>query len=891
MLNDDELEHVGVLRKSGRYPWGSGETPHQRNKQFLDYVEDLRKKGMSEVDIAKGLGVFDPDGKGISTTQLRAAKSIAKNAIKNAEISRAMQLKDKGMSNVAIGQVMGLNESSVRALLNPSIQKRADQLQTTANMLKDELGNKPYLDVGIGTEHHMGVSDQKLRTAVAMLKEEGYELYYVKTPQLGTNNYTTVKVLAPPGTTYSEVFHNQDKIRNVTGYSEDGGRTFTGPVFETPKSVDSKRVEVRYGDEGGGDMDGVIQLRRGVDDISLGPSRYAQVRVAVDGTHYLKGMAVYADDLPNGVDIRFNTNKKRSENKLDAMKSMKDDPDSPFGSIVRQKHYIDKDGKEQLSALNIVNEEGKWDTWNSTLSSQFLSKQSPTLAKEQLGLRLDSKKAELDDIMKLTNPIVRKKLLETFADEADSSSVHLKAAGLPRTKQKVILPINSLKDNEIYAPTFDDGEVVVLIRHPHGGKFEIPELRVNNRNQEAKRTMRNAVDAVGINSKVASRLSGADFDGDTVLVIPNNHGKVKTSPALIGLKNFDPQAAYPAYEGMKPMSPRTKQLKMGDVSNLITDMTIRGAGQTDLAKAVRHSMVVIDAEKHNLNWKQSAKDNQISELKEKYQKGARSGASTLISQSSSKVRIPERKPRSAANGGPVDPKTGKRQFEDTGVEFVSKKTGKMIPKTIKVPKMSLVDDANTLSSGTPMEKVYADYANQLKAIANSSRKKAIATKPIPYSPSAKIAYDTEVKALQAKLNLALKNAPLERQAQLLANATVRAKRDANPGMDDADLKKIKGQALEQARIRTGAKKAQVDVTDREWAAIQAGAISTNQLNKILNNTDLDRVKQLATPRVAKVMDSAMKARANSMLKSGATQAEVARALGVPPSTLSSSLKG
>jgi hypothetical protein len=898
-VNDDELRHIGVLHESGRYPWGSGATPNQRNKAFLDYVDDLKKKGLSEVEIAKGMGVFNPDGKGISTTELRAIKSIAKNQLKAADISRAMELKAEGNSNVAIGQKMGIGESQVRQLLDPATRIRNLEQEGTTNMLKNELDEKGFLDIGIGTEHHMGISDNQLKIATAQLQEEGYKVFYLKTPQLGTSNFTTIKVLAPPETTFPDVVANKDKIHNVTGYSKDRGQTFSAPTFQTPKNIDLDRVDVRWGDEGGTDMDGVIQLRRGVDDISMGAAQYAQVRIAVgkgkESTHYLKGMAVYTDDLPDGVDMRFNTNKPKAADKLKAMKPIKqdatgkNDPDSPFGSIVKQRTYLDKNGKEQLSALNLVNSEGNWDQWSSKFSSQFLSKQSPALAKEQLTARLEQKKKDYDEIMALTNPAVKKKLLETFADDADSSSVHLKAAGLPRTKSKVILPINSLKDNEIYAPTFDDGEMVVLVRHPHGGIFEIPELRVNNKNPEARRIIPNAIDAVGINSRVAERLSGADFDGDTVLVIPNNHGKVKTAPALLGLKNFNPQTAYPAYEGMKPMSPRTKQLKMGDVSNLITDMTIRGAGQNDLAKAVRHSMVVIDAEKHNLNWRQSAKDNDISQLKAKYQNGARSGASTLISQASSEVRINDRKARSVANGGPIDVATGKKMYEDKNEKYISKKTGKEVTKSIKVAKMALVDDANDLSSGTPMEKVYAGYANQLKAIANQARKTAYVTKPIPYSPSAKVAYDPQVKSLQAKLNIALKNAPLERQAQLLANATVQAKKDANPDMDAADLKKIKGQALQNARDRIGASKKQVEITPDEWAAIQAGAISNNQLTKILNNADIDKVKQLATPRENKVMDPGMKARANAMLKSGATQAEVARALGVPASTLSSSI--
>lgn len=67
----------------------------------------------------------------------------------------------------------------------------------------------------------------------------------------------------------------------------------------------------------------------------------------------------------------------------------------------------------------------------------------------------------------------------------------------------------------MYAPNYKDGETVALIRYPHGGTFEIPILTVNNKQAEGKRVLGNTpADAIGINSKVAGRLSGADFDGD-----------------------------------------------------------------------------------------------------------------------------------------------------------------------------------------------------------------------------------------------------------------------------------------------------------------------------------------------------------------------------------------
>lgn len=880
---EDYLAHYGILRKSGRYPWGSGKTQEARNRTFLDTVEGMRKEGMSESEVARGFGM--------STTQLRALKSIAKNAQKQADINMAQRLKDKGYSNIAIGKRMDMPESTVRTLLAPGQKERAEILESTSNMLKQQVDEKKYVDIGSGVEQHLAISNNKLKIAVAKLQEEGYTIHYIPVEQLGTGQKTTIKVLAKPDVPYTEVYKNRDQIRQITSYSEDGGRSFDR--IQTPLSVSSKRIAVRYAEQGGTAADGVIYVRPGRTDLSLGGSRYAQVRVAVDNTHYLKGMAMYKDDLPPGVDLMFNTNKSDTGNKLDAMKSMKDDPDNPFGSAIRQIKETGPDGQKRVtSAMNLVNEEGDWEPWASTLSSQMLSKQSPALAKAQLGMSLERKKNEFEEIKVGTNAAVKKKLFEAYADDADSSAVHLKAAALPRQGTHVILPLSSIREGEVYAPNYRDGERVVLIRHPHGGIFEIPELTVNNRNPEGKKLLGNAPDAIGIHHKVAEKLSGADFDGDTVLVIPNNHGKVKTKPALEGLKGFDPQKSYREYDGMTRMSPRTKQIQMGMISNLIADMTIRGATDAELARAVRHSMVVIDAEKHKLDYKQSAIDNGISQLKEKYQGKKNGGASTLISNSgtTSTIRIAERKARSVTKGGPID-EHGRKVYEDTGEAYVDKKTGKTVSKTVEVPRLSNVDDAHVFSSGTPIEKIYADHSNSMKGLANAARKAAASTRSLAYSPEAKVKYASEVAALNAKLNLALRNSPLERQAQILANAIVSQKRLANPDMEPSEVKKLKAQALAESRARTGAKKQRIEISDSEWAAIQAGAISGSKLNQILNHADLDQVKKLATPKVAQKMSDSKKSQAATMLRNGHTQAEVADALGVSVSTLKRSISG
>jgi hypothetical protein len=876
--DNDYLIHYGILRKSGRYPWGSGGPEKASNKGFLDMVAGFKKEGMTDVEIARGLG--------ISTTALRAAKSIAKNEQKAADIAAAQKYKDHGMSNVAIGEKMGINESSVRSLLADGAKDKSDRLETVSNVLKEEVDSRGYIDVGTGVEYdpRIGVSRSMMDVAIARLREEGYVLEKVQVEQLGTGgNKTTIKVLAPPGTTYRDIASNMDQVQSLNKISEDGGRSFLG--LKPPENVSSDRLAVRYAEDGGTDADGVIYIRPGAEGLSLGNSRYAQVRIAVDGSHYIKGMAMYRDDLPKGVDMVFNTNKARAEigtDKLAALKPLKKDLEgnidmaNPFGSMISRQH----------GALNIVNEEGAWENWSRNFSSQMLSKQSPKLAQDQLNVTYENKKADLDEILRLTNPAVRRTLLEAYADSADSAAVHLKAAALPRTSNHVILPINKMKETEIYAPNFRDGERVALIRFPHGGTFEIPELTVNNRHPDAKKAIGTARDAVGINAKVAERLSGADFDGDTVLVIPNNRRSITSTSPLKALQGFDPKARYKEYPGMKVMDAREKGKQMGQVSNLITDMTIKGASTDELARAVAHSMVVIDAEKHRLNYKQSAIDHGISALTKRYQTvegRSGGGAATLISRATSRADVPARK-----RNYRIDPKSGKKIWIETGEHWVDAK-GTVRYKTQRSQKLKEADDAHTLSSGTKIEKVYADHSNKLKDLANQARLAAVNTKTKPYSESAFRAYRPEVNALTAKLNLAQQNRPRERQAQLLANANVKARRDANPDMDDAEYKKLKYQALEEARLRTGAKKELVEITPREWEAIQAGAITNNRLTDILKNSDLDQIKSLATPKTPKLMTAAKTSRAKAMASAGYTQAEIADALGVSLTTLKKEL--
>lgn len=895
----DELYHYGTKRHSGRYPWGSGDDPYQRDSNFYNYANELKKSGLSEKEVA--------DACGLTVKQYRSQYSNARNEVYAARVSEAQKLKAKGYSNVAIAEKMGTNESTVRNYLKPQATDRANKTTMTADVLKKAVDKKGYIDVGGGVENQMGVSRNVLDNSIRKLEEEGYTRHYIQTEQMGTGKNTSIMVLAKPGTTYSEVSKNRDKIEFPGYHSSDKGTSYDS--LKAPVSVSSKRVKINYKEDGGIDKDGVIELRRGVDDISLGNARYAQVRIAVDGTHYIKGMAMYSDNMPDGVDIVFNTNKSKGtpmlgEKDHSVLKPMKKDSDNPFGATIKgedrlvmaQRYYIDKNGKKQQSALNIVNEEGDWNVWRKSLSSQMLSKQSPMLAKKQLKLAYDLKAEEYNEIMSLKNPIIKQQLLEKFADGCDSAAVHLKAAGLPRQASKVILPFPDMKETEIYAPSFRNGERVALVRYPHGGTFEIPELTVNNKHKTANSLIHNAKDAVGINPKVAERLSGADFDGDTVLVIPTSGTNIRTSNPLKGLKDFDPKVAYPAYPGMIRTGDKgsgfNKQRQMGDVSNLITDMTIRGADPNEIAAAVRHSMVVIDAEKHNLNYKQSEIDNNIRALKKKYQGRENAGASTLISRASGDKRVPVRKEiTSTKNMTPEELKRynrGEKIFRETG-ETYTNKSGKEVLRLQKTTKMADTSDAYSLSSGTMIESVYAEHANKLKSLANQARIQSRNTEPIPYSPEAKKKYNKEVSSLDAKLNTALKNRPLERKAQLLANAEVKAVRDANPNLDNDDIKKLKSRALIKARAKTGAGKQQIQITPSEWEAIQAGAISSNKLKQIINNSDLDTLKQLAMPREFKGMSPGKVSKAKALEANGYTLAEIADSLGVSTSTIQKAL--
>lgn len=919
-IADDILAHYGMPRRSGRYPWGSGEDPYQHSGDFLARIDTLKKSGWSETP--EGIR----EAFGMSTTDYRKAKSNARIERRSYQVAKAKSMRDDGMTPTEIGREFGVNESTVRSWLDADSERRMNRSKETAKFLKDQVDKKTMIDVGVGVERELGVTRHNLDMAIDQLKQEGYHLYGGRLEQVtNRGKFTTLSVLAKPGVEHAEIYE-PGKVQPVTDYkSNDGGLTFS--KFEYPASLDSKRLAICYKEDGGINKDGVIELRRGCKDLSLGGSHYAQVRILVDGTHYLKGMAIYSDDLPKGVDVRFNTNKSKDTPKMEVLKKIKDDPDNPFGSLIKadgQSHYIGSDGKEHLSLINKRADEGDWGSWADKLPSQFLSKQPLNLAHRQLSLSLADKKTEYDDIMALTNPTIKKSMLKSFAEDCDAAAVNLKAAALPGQKYHVIIPVNELKDNEIFAPRYKDGTQLALVRYPHGGTFEIPVCTVNNRNPYARKVLGTDVkDAVGINARVAERLSGADFDGDTVMTIPTNYGntKIKSTGQLKGLKDFDPKDSYGADEKRtdadgvthyyrngteyKLMSEQYKQKQMGVVSNLITDMTLQGATPDELARAVRHSMVVIDAVKHHLDYSASEKENNIKALRDKYQSG---GASTLISRAKGETDVLKRQgsPKTNIKGKPwYDPtrpegalvyQTAQGDKLNYTVSKVNKRTGETVDvvkqRTQKSTKMAETDDARTLISeaNTPMEREYAKYANALKDMANKARLAEASAGRIAYSPAAARTYSVEVATLKDKLNTALLNAPKERRAQVLASAEVAAKRQDNPDMTKEEIKKASQQALTKYRASVGAAREPISINEREWKAIQAGAVSETVLTQIINHADKDKLREYATPK-AKTSVSQNKINKIRMMQAGNyTIDEIARACGVSPSTVSKYLK-
>ena len=905
-ISSDEnvLQHYGTKFHSGRYPWGSGENPFQHSGDFLSRVETLKKQGLSEKDVLESINNMLPKEYRMGLTEFRTATSKATNLRKEEQYAQIKDLKDnQGLGWTEIANQMGMSESSVRSKYSGNAGKKARRAKNIADTLKKEVDKKGMIDISEGANLVLGISQGELDAAAYTLESEyGFKRYGVGIKQpTNPRHQTNITVLAKPEYDQKYAYQHQDKIDSLGDYyTPDDGDTFN--KLQRPSSLDSSRVAIRYGDEGGLDKDGVMEIRRGVPDLDLGKSHYAQVRILVDGDHYLKGMAVYSDDLPDGVDVMFNTNKPSGTPKMKVLKAAKEDPDNPFGAAIKangQSMYTGADGKQHLSPINKLKEEGDWDTMSVNVSSQFLSKQPKKILENQLKLTVADYKVQYDEIMQYDNPTVRKKLLYDFAETCDGTAQTLKASAFPGQSTKVILPLNKIKETEAYCPTYENGTQLALIRYPHAGTFEIPIVTVNNKNTSGKRNLGAIQDAIGINAKVAERLSGADFDGDTVMAIPvTDKVPIKSTRALKDLEGFDPKTAYAVPDGnpngVRLMKKEEKQKEMGIISNLITDMTLRGADEKELARAVKHSMVVIDAEKHQLDYKRSELENGIDELKKKYQIRVLDdgtlkpgGASTLLSRRKQDVRIPERR-----GSVRVNKDTGELIYKNSGRTYIDPKTGKEKLAEDTVSLISVTKDARTLSSGTVQENLYADFSNQLKAMANQARKEAVNTKGIQRDPEAAKKYAAEVTSLKEKYNNMIANKPKERKAMLIANGVIKAKiqeqeLDPKNTEDKKTIKKISSVEMQRARDSVGAsgRKSKVTFTDKEWEAVQAGAISDNMLTKFLNSSDSDEIVKRAMPKATKSLSSAKLTKAKAMLRSGYTYKEIAQACGVPESTV------
>lgn len=939
------LKHYGVKRKSGRYPWDpSLHLP--KNYKFIEDRDEMKKRGLSDNEIAKQMG--------LSTTVYRSKVTIAKEELKQYNMQRISKLQSEGMIIDDIAKTIGTTGQTVRNYLdeikNPNKSARAQRVQTeaVAQTLEDAVKRSKYIDVGKGVEIQMGISKEKLKSGLNALVESGeYEVHNLRIAQVtDKNNSTPVKVLTKKGVERSEIYKNMDKVRPVEEFAINGdARMFQ--QMERPKSIGWDRVHIRYaipeGQKGHGTnddgamMDGAMFLRPGVKDLNLGKASYAQVRIAVGDTHYLKGMALYGTEemfkgIPKGTDIIFNTNKTANKTPQEVLKELKKNPEggapidgpNPFGATVkRQNTLVDAKGNPvykpgvkdrfgnkvpQIGSVNIVNEEGDWGSWSKALSAQFLSKQPTTVVHERLKATMKQVQDEYESIQKVTNPVIKKQLMESFVSDLESKQVHMKAAAPKGFQGHVILPVPDMKENEVYAPNYKNGEKVVLIRYPHGGRFEIPELTVNNNSVARKMISKDSPDAIGIHPKVASKMSGADFDGDTAYVIPNNKGKFKSRDSLKELKNFDPNMYADKPGTFTPITKRYQQTLMGVVSNLITDMTLQGAPSNEIARAVKHSMVVIDAEKHKLNYKRSAEENGIDALMKRYM--------THVD----KVKygdLERYNPKTRRVDKVIDPDKLKKDLTP-GKEYTSASTiisrhkqsvitdgyqvevpdpksksggTKMVWRNKKETYLvNMVKDANVFlgPNATKTEHHYADYINELKAFKNKVDSEMSGIKMPARDPKAAKIYAEEVLSMKDKVNQVKINRIKERQAQRMAEVSSKAeiaRRSEDEVLKKDEISRIKQQALNKARSMVGAERTPVTITDDEWDAVQSNAVSGTLLKELVSFMDDSQLKSLATPRDNKQMTDARKSKAKALLANGYTIAQVAEALGVSSSTI------
>lgn len=935
------LVHYGTPRHSGRYPWGSGENPYQHEEGFYKQYEDIRNNGKTYLENAAALGMSREElifaeygnlvstyGKsnytgmakelGMSSTEVRQHISNINSKHTGDEMRRCQELSNKGYSVRAIAERTGMAPSTVQARLNAIGNHTKLNNQDILGMLKKAVDDKGVIDIGKGVEGELGTTKTRLLTLATALKEEGYRIFNFNLPNATDPSKATPMVVlakADPEKTeaqqWKDIVSNPTQVQTINSYKVEQVKAKNNlpPV----QFIDKSRVFVKYDETGGTAMDGTIMIRPGVSDLSLGDAHYAQVRIGVDcdgDPRYMKGMAFYSNDIPKGYDVVYNTNKEEAKG-IKALKSVlttsgKTLDDNPNGEIdwehpwagnLRttdgQYYYSDDNGEVRLGALNKLKQEGDWLEQRVTLPTQLLSKQPPSTITKQLDAAYSARRDELDSIKKISQPELKQAQLLAYAETTDKAAVEMRGAAFPGQSTKVLLPIPDLKPTECYCPTYPTGTKVCLVRFPHADISEIPTLIVNNNSKAGKDIVGSeARDAIGINQTVAERLSGADFDGDTVTTIPLvGNTRIATRPQLEGMKGWSPDI-YKAAPGVKITSKDNQQREMGIISNLITDMNLKGAEPEDICRAIKYSMVVIDAVKHKYDMKAAKADLGIDNLNDKYRMNSK-GAGTIISRAKSPVTIQERTKAS------IDPETGEQIFRNTGNGFTDRETGEFVYKSETIPKLAYFKDANDIKSDkdnpiSVKENYYANFSNGLKRLANEARLEYLKTPNTVYDKKAASEYMAEVASLNGKLDNYAANSPKERQAQIYAYTSLKTAKQTNETLQGsskeakAARKDYGRKALTEGRQIFGTqsnKYRQIEITENEWAAIKAGALSHTKIQSLISAADAKPLLERELPREERVLSDTKLTRANTMLANGRTYAETADALGVNVSTL------
>lgn len=104
--------------------------------------------------------------------------------------------------------------------------------------------------------------------------------------------------------------------------------------------------------------EGIIEIRPGVPELSLGDKRYSMVRVFIGvSKHFIKGMAVYSEEIPEGYDIVFYTRLKSNGTF------------AGYGQVERK--------RRTQKPFEIIEAPGCWKEWTESLpklSSEFISR-------------------------------------------------------------------------------------------------------------------------------------------------------------------------------------------------------------------------------------------------------------------------------------------------------------------------------------------------------------------------------------------------------------------------------------------------------------------------------------------------------------------------------------